>query len=78
MVDRITGLQLVPMLPFSPLQVCSKEEEEVLARGSKKSEALRSQLMAGNMLPHQAEVYQKGLQKALEHKNKLLDYDKTR
>jgi hypothetical protein len=60
------------------LQVCTREEEEVLARGSKKSEALRSDLMAGKMLPHQAQVYQKGLEKAMEHKNKLLNYDKTR
>ena len=62
---------------FCGALVCTKDEEEVLARGSKKSEALRTQLMGGQMLSSQAEAYRKGLHRAMEHKNKLLEYDRT-
>ncbi|XP_060074241.1 activating signal cointegrator 1-like isoform X2 [Ylistrum balloti] len=60
--------------------VCTQEEQEVLSRGSRKSEQLRQRLMkdAGEKtLPHQNSRVNAGLEKAIQHKNKLLDYDKT-
>ncbi|XP_048733687.2 activating signal cointegrator 1-like [Ostrea edulis] len=49
--------------------VCTKEEQEVLARGSRKSEQLRQRLMKDRG--------QEEYDKAVQHKNKLLEYDKT-
>ncbi|XP_072349135.1 activating signal cointegrator 1 [Scyliorhinus torazame] len=71
--------------------VCSKEEQEILVRDSNKSQRLRKKLMAttgaeraGNpdvlereLLPHQEMVLKAGLEKAVLHKDKLLEYDKT-
>ncbi|XP_074650091.1 activating signal cointegrator 1-like [Tubulanus polymorphus] len=65
--------------------VCTREEQEILSRGSKKSERLRQQLMKlhkvengdSGDLPHQASRINDGLQKAVEHKEKLLEYDKS-
>ncbi|XP_062618725.1 activating signal cointegrator 1-like [Saccostrea cucullata] len=49
--------------------VCTKEEQEVLARGSKKSEQLRERLMKDKS--------RDDYEKAIQHKNKLLEFDKT-
>lgn len=51
-------------------QVCTKEEQEVLSRGSRKSEQLRQRLMKDRG--------QEEYDKAVQHKNKLLEYDKSR
>lgn len=51
-------------------QVCTKEEQEVLDRGSRKSEQLRQRLMKDRG--------QDDYEKAVQHKNKLLEFDKTR
>ncbi len=64
------------------LQVCTNEEQEVLDRGSKKSEKLRHQLMnvagGSEILPNMSARMNKGYEKAAKHKDKLLEYDKTR
>ncbi|KAK3098710.1 hypothetical protein FSP39_022297 [Pinctada imbricata] len=70
--------------------VCTKEEQEILARGSKKSEQLRYRLMKDadrvqylsndkhkDLLPNTAARQKDGYEKAVKHKEKLLDYDKT-
>lgn len=60
--------------------VCTQEEQEVLSRGSRKSEQLRQRLMKDvgeKSLPHQNSRTNSGLEKAIQHKNKLLNYDKT-
>ncbi|XP_071106236.1 activating signal cointegrator 1-like [Haliotis cracherodii] len=76
---------------FCGTLVCTREELEVLNRGSKKSEKLRQQLMkgativpfleteggGGGMLPMAAVKMNDGLEKAIKHKEKLLDYDRT-
>ncbi|XP_069758917.1 activating signal cointegrator 1 isoform X2 [Narcine bancroftii] len=74
---------------FCGLLVCTKEEQEILVRDSNKSQKLRKRLMgsadvSGNpdgferdLLPHQEAVLKAGLDKAIKHKDKLLDYDKT-
>ena len=63
---------------FLILQVCTNEEEEKLARGSKKSEKLREDLMRGAMLPNRSEKFSKGLERAIQQKDRLLEYDRTR
>lgn len=50
--------------------MCTKEEQEVLDRGSRKSEQLRQRLMKDRG--------QDDYEKAVQHKNKLLEFDKTR
>ncbi|KAJ7994677.1 hypothetical protein DPEC_G00251960 [Dallia pectoralis] len=59
--------------------VCSKEEQEILQRDSNKSQRLRKKLMEGasESLPYQEAKMKVGLEKALEHKDKLLEYDKN-
>ncbi|XP_022096510.1 activating signal cointegrator 1-like isoform X2 [Acanthaster planci] len=71
--------------------VCTREEQEILARNSKASEKLRQKLMGegkegqggskasdGDLsLPRVASRLQAGLDKALKHKDKLIEYDKT-
>ena len=64
-------------------QVCSNAEQEVLDRGSKKSERLHDFLM--KQTPSTNEISSSvndnvddGLRKALEHRDRLLEYDKTR
>ncbi|XP_023222179.1 activating signal cointegrator 1-like [Centruroides sculpturatus] len=60
--------------------VCSKEEQEIIIKGSKQSEKLYTQLIRkGNGNLQQAQNIQdySGLEKAIEHKNKLLEYDRT-
>ena len=51
-------------------QVCTKAEQEILNRGSKKSEKLHQQLMERGQLQMAAE-------KAVEQKNRLLEFDKN-
>ena len=66
--------------------VCTKEEQEILARNSKKSMKLYEKLVAQSFekngpepqLKGRAESKQDmGLQRALVHKEKLLEYDRT-
>ncbi|XP_072138383.1 activating signal cointegrator 1 [Mobula birostris] len=76
---------------FCGMLVCTKEEQEILVHDSNKSQKLRKKLMgtAGSdvsvnpdtferdLLPHQEVVLKAGLEKAIKHKDKLLEYDKT-
>ncbi|XP_072258314.1 activating signal cointegrator 1 [Pyxicephalus adspersus] len=69
--------------------VCTKEEQDILMRDSNKSQKLRKKLMgvsdvSGKMdasleglLPRQEMRMKEGLEKALQHRDKLLEYDKT-
>ncbi|KAM3877415.1 activating signal cointegrator 1 [Diretmus argenteus] len=60
--------------------VCTKEEQEILQRDSNKSQKLRKKLMEcadRDYLPHQEVRMKAGLEKALQHKDKLLEYDKN-
>lgn len=61
--------------------VCTKEEQEILQRDSNKSQKLRKKLMgdAGEreLLPHQESKMKAGLEKAVQHKEKLLEYDRN-
>ena len=74
-------------------QVCSKEEQDILNRGSKKSDRLRQSLLQrggggsmaeggdGERMSHALSVSAKleqGLQQAVAHRDKLLQFDKTR
>lgn len=63
--------------------MCSRAEREILDRGSKKSERLHNYLMkqmpSANAENSSADNgLDAGLRKALEHKDRLLEYDKTR
>lgn len=49
--------------------VCTNEEKEILSHDSKKSHQLRNKLMN--------QTVDEGLAKAIEHKNRLLEYDRT-
>nr|XP_045620438.1 activating signal cointegrator 1-like [Procambarus clarkii] len=70
-----------------PCQFCgnlvtSKEEKEVLSRNSRKSEALQKRLLSEknavvNDAPTEIGQSSDTLKKAVEHKNKLLEYDRT-
>ncbi|CAG5867045.1 unnamed protein product [Menidia menidia] len=61
--------------------VCTSEEQEVLQRDSNKSQKLRKKLMADcgerELLPHQEAKIKSGLEKAVQHKEKLLEYDRN-
>ncbi|XP_040899900.1 activating signal cointegrator 1 [Toxotes jaculatrix] len=61
--------------------VCTKEEQEILQRDSNKSQKLRKKLMGDcgerEYLPHQEAKMKAGLEKAVQHKDKLLEYDKN-
>ncbi|XP_029354797.1 activating signal cointegrator 1 [Echeneis naucrates] len=61
--------------------VCTKEEQEILQRDSNKSQKLRKKLMGDcvqrDYLPHQEAKMKAGLEKAVQHKDKLLEYDKN-
>ncbi|XP_069382342.1 activating signal cointegrator 1 isoform X2 [Paralichthys olivaceus] len=61
--------------------VCTREEQEILQRDSNKSQKLRKKLMGDggerDYLPHQEAKMKAGLEKALQHKDKLLEYDKN-
>ena len=63
--------------------MCSKEEQEVLERGSKKSDKLRSSLMRGSLVPKSrlptvVSAQEDAYDRAVQHKNKLLEFDRTR
>ncbi|XP_037291724.2 activating signal cointegrator 1 [Rhipicephalus microplus] len=49
--------------------VCTNEEKELLSQDSKKSHQLQNKLMS--------QIVDEGLAKAIEHKNRLLEYDRT-
>ncbi|GAA6218912.1 activating signal cointegrator 1 isoform X1 [Lates japonicus] len=61
--------------------VCTKEEQEILQRDSNKSQKLRKKLMGDcgerDYLPHQEAKMKAGLEKAVQHKDKLLEYDRN-
>uniref|UniRef100_A0AAR2LE46 Activating signal cointegrator 1 n=2 Tax=Pygocentrus nattereri TaxID=42514 RepID=A0AAR2LE46_PYGNA len=64
--------------------VCTKEEQEILQRDSNKSQKLRKKLMGDrvaseglDILPHQEARIKAGLDKAIQHKDKLLEFDKN-
>nr|XP_061830899.1 activating signal cointegrator 1-like [Nerophis lumbriciformis] len=61
--------------------VCTKEEQEILLRDSNKSQKLRKKLMGDcserdYLAPQEAKV-KAGLEKAVQHKEKLLEYDRN-
>ena len=62
--------------------MCSKAEQEVLDRGSKKSARLHDYLMKQTVTTSEtssaSSSEEAGLRKALEHRDRLLEYDKTR
>ncbi|XP_067351907.1 activating signal cointegrator 1 isoform X2 [Channa argus] len=61
--------------------VCTKEEQDILQRDSNKSQKLRKKLMGDcgerDYLPHQEAKMKAGLEKAVQHKDKLLEYDRN-
>lgn len=61
--------------------VCTSEEQEILQRDSNKSQKLRKRLMGDggerDYLPHQEALMKAGLEKAVQHKDKLLEFDRT-
>ncbi|KAF3832914.1 hypothetical protein F7725_026579 [Dissostichus mawsoni] len=66
--------------------VCTREEQEILQRDSNKSQKLRKSLWEvrdknnggeRDYLPNQEAKMKAGLEKAVQHKDKLLDYDKN-
>ncbi|XP_049761511.1 activating signal cointegrator 1 isoform X4 [Elephas maximus indicus] len=75
--------------PFDLAKVCTREEQDILQRDSHKSQKLLKKLMSGtensgkvdisprDLLPHQESRIKSGLEKAVKHKDKLLEFDKT-
>ncbi|KAI7813867.1 hypothetical protein IRJ41_003316 [Triplophysa rosa] len=61
--------------------VCTNEEQEILQRDSNKSQKLRKKLMGEgserDSLPHQEAKIKAGLEKAVQHKDKLLEFDRN-
>ncbi|XP_007956975.1 activating signal cointegrator 1 [Orycteropus afer afer] len=69
--------------------VCTREEQDILQRDSNKSQKLLKKLMSGmensgkvdispkDLLPHQESRMKTGLEKAIQHKDKLLEFDRT-
>ncbi|NWW32845.1 TRIP4 protein, partial [Panurus biarmicus] len=74
---------------FCGALVCTKEEQDILQRDSNKSQKLLKKLMAGaessgsldaiskGLLPHQEARLKSGLEMAMKHKDKLLEFDRT-
>ncbi|XP_061671308.1 activating signal cointegrator 1 isoform X2 [Syngnathoides biaculeatus] len=66
---------------FCGTLVCTKEEQEILLRDSNKSQKLRKKLMGDggerDYLTHHEAKMKAGLEKAVQHKDKLLEYDRT-
>nr|XP_045016322.1 activating signal cointegrator 1 [Jaculus jaculus] len=74
---------------FCGTLVCTQEEQDILQRDSNKSQKLLKKLMAGmensgkvdisskDLLPHQESRIKSGLEKAIKHKEKLLEFDRT-
>ncbi|XP_032647071.2 activating signal cointegrator 1 isoform X2 [Chelonoidis abingdonii] len=73
---------------FCSTLVCTKEEQDILQRDSNKSQKLLKKLMAGtessgqmeilskDLLPRQEARLKTGLELAVKHKDKLLEFDK--
>lgn len=63
--------------------VCSSREEQILSSHSKKGQRLRDQLMSrsqftsGNLQDSNSVAEEENLKKAIEHKEKLLEFDKN-
>ncbi|CAF99916.1 unnamed protein product, partial [Tetraodon nigroviridis] len=61
--------------------VCTNDEQEILQRDSNKSQKLRKKLMGDfgerEYLPHHEAAMKAGLEKAVQHKEKLLEYDRN-
>lgn len=61
--------------------VCTTEEQEILQRDSNKSQKLRKKLMGDfgerEYFAHQEAKVTAGLEKAIQHKDKLLEYDRN-
>ncbi|NXP29827.1 TRIP4 protein, partial [Scytalopus superciliaris] len=74
---------------FCGTLVCTKEEQDILQRDSNKSQKLLKKLMAGaessgnldaiskDLLPRQEARLKAGLEMAVKHKDKLLEFDRT-
>ncbi|NXS87770.1 TRIP4 protein, partial [Erpornis zantholeuca] len=74
---------------FCGALVCTKEEQDILQRDSNKSQKLLKKLMAGaessgnldaiskGLLPRQEARLKSGLEMAVKHKDKLLEFDRT-
>ncbi|KAM9223781.1 activating signal cointegrator 1 [Leptosomus discolor] len=74
---------------FCGALVCTKEEQDILQRDSNKSQKLLKKLMAGaessgnldaiskDLLPRQEARLKAGLEMAVKHKDKLLEFDRT-
>ncbi|XP_054128926.1 activating signal cointegrator 1 [Melozone crissalis] len=74
---------------FCGALVCTKEEQDILQRDSNKSQKLLKKLMAGaessgnldaiskGLLPQQEARLKSGLEMAVKHKDKLLEFDRT-
>ncbi|KAJ8790393.1 hypothetical protein J1605_021470 [Eschrichtius robustus] len=74
---------------FCGTLVCTREEQDILQRDSNKSQKLLKKLMSGtensgkvdistkDLLPHQELRFKSGLEKAIKHKDKLLEFDRT-
>ncbi|XP_050164952.1 activating signal cointegrator 1 isoform X2 [Myiozetetes cayanensis] len=75
--------------PLDLAKVCTKEEQDILQRDSNKSQKLLKKLMAGaessgnldaiskDLLPRQEARLKTGLEMAVKHKDKLLEFDRT-
>ncbi|XP_054244080.1 activating signal cointegrator 1 [Indicator indicator] len=75
---------------FCGALVCTKEEQDILQRDSNKSQKLLKKLMAGaessgnvdarskDLLPREEARLKAGLELAVKHKDKLLEFDRTR
>ncbi|KAK3743126.1 hypothetical protein RRG08_063984 [Elysia crispata] len=58
--------------------VCTPEDQEVLDRGTKRSEKLRNSLMRGGHLSLSNEdAAKQGAEKAMKHRDKLLEFDRN-
>ncbi|XP_064013217.1 activating signal cointegrator 1 isoform X2 [Pogoniulus pusillus] len=74
---------------FCGALVCTKEEQDILQRDSNKSQKLLKKLMAGaessgnldaiskDLLPREEARLKEGLEMAVKHKDKLLEFDRT-
>ncbi|KFO80856.1 Activating signal cointegrator 1 [Cuculus canorus] len=74
---------------FCGALVCTKEEQDILQRDSNKSQKLLKKLMAGaessgnldaiskDLLPQEEARLKAGLEMAVKHKDKLLEFDRT-
>ena len=67
---------------FCGALVCTREEQEILARNSKKSQKLYQKLLTQTIesdtgTKTETSAADEGLQKAIAHKNRLIEYDKS-